>query len=283
MTALSGDASDAVNPQRAYPPGVIVAGMHRSATSLVASTLVACGWRAPGELLKADHGNTRGYFEDRRMHDLHRRLLESYETAWDLGPRLRKLRKRTLSLSPREATVEEVVGEFRSDGPWVWKNPRATLFLDGWAERFPEAQFVICVRSPSSVIDSMWRRGDRLRITNKVRLYKLKRTARMISVWHRYNAMAYRFARRHPDRAIVVRIPDDLDVLAASTQPRLFDPAMLQNRAPLQLRAIAGLAVSSQLLYWRLRRLHDATRLAVVLAGPGNAGAAGVHENRGDR
>src|SRR4051812_39135274 len=98
------------------PPGLIVAGMHRSATSLVSSAFVLRGWHAPGALLAADSGNARGYFEDRAMHELHRRLLEGYDTAWDLGPRLRRLRRKApLSLDPRADRVAELVADFRSD------------------------------------------------------------------------------------------------------------------------------------------------------------------------
>lgn len=262
-------------PEQAYcgvhPPGLIVTGMHRSATSLVASTLVACGWGTPGELLAADRGNTRGYFEDRRMHALHRRLLESYQTAWDLGPRLRQLRRSPLSIAVREDEVAELVTEFRADGPWVWKNPRATLFLESWAERVPEAQFVICVRAPAIVIDSMWRRGDRLRIGRTNRFFRVRRTARMLSVWHSYNLTAYRFARKHPERAIVVRIPEDLDQVAAAVQPPVFEPDLLSGTPRASLRVAAALAVTSQLLYRRLRSLHDPARLAAILAGPPDA------------
>ena len=207
-------------PTEGYPPGVIVAGMHRSGTSLVASILVAAGWRAPGAMLSADRGNARGYFEDRRVHDLHRRLLESYDTAWDLGPRLRELRTQPFSLAPREQAVADIVDAFRAGGPWVWKNPRATLFLDAWAERFPEAQVVICVRAPSAVVDSMWRRGSRLRITSKFRFYRIRRAARALSVWHSYNLIAYRFARSHPERVAVVRIPETSTASRGPRNPR---------------------------------------------------------------
>jgi Sulfotransferase family len=276
--AVPSDAAPGLQPQPGAvpadggrsqpPPGVIVAGMHRSGTSLVASTLVARGWHAPGPMLEAGRGNRRGHFEDRRMHDLHRRLLEAHHTAWDLGPQLRRLRRQPLSVAKRDDLVAPLVAAFRQSGPWMWKNPRATLFLESWAQRFPEAFFVICVRSPGSVVDSMWRRGDRLRIGNRGRFHRVRRTARMLSVWHSYNLIAYRFARAHRDRVAIVRIPEDLPTVAAAVDPPLFDPTLMRERARPAVRLAAASAVSSQLLYYRLRRLHDPARLSAVLAGP---------------
>jgi hypothetical protein len=80
--------------------------------------------------------------------------------------------------------------------------------------------------------------------------------------------VAYRFARRHPERVTVVRIPEDLPVLATATQPSQFDPALLAGRPRPKIRLFALFAVTSQVLYLRLRRLHDPFRLAAVLAGP---------------
>ena len=265
----SESAPDVITPGVTVPPGVIVAGMHRSGTSMVTSVLVACGWQTHGSLLPADPGNRRGYFEDGRIHNLHKNLLESYQTTWDDGPRLRELRTSSLSLAPYEQTVNNVVAAFRANGPWIWNNPRATLFLEAWSERFPEAQFVICVRSPGAVVDSVWRRGSRLGIKAAMPFYRSRRTARGLSLWHSYNLMAYRFARSHPDRVAIVRIPRDLDRLVAATPTPFVDPSLMEHKARLRLRLFSVLAVRSHLLYWRLCRLHDARRLDEVLSGPG--------------
>ena len=44
---------------------IVVAGMHRSGTSLVAGYLQSLGVDMGARLLAADHANPRGYFEDR--------------------------------------------------------------------------------------------------------------------------------------------------------------------------------------------------------------------------
>lgn len=252
------------------PPGVIVAGMHRSATSLTASTLIGCGWHQPGQVYGAERGNERGLYEDRRVYELHAAVLRHYRAGWAglRAGRLRGLRRQDLSFDTVRDELAAVVSELRSGAPWIWKNPRATLFLAAWASALPEATFVICVRSPAAVADSLMRRDDDLGSGRVRALAPAKALAKGLSLWHSYNSVAYRFATRHPERAVILRVPDDLPTLAAATDPQLFDPGLFTEQARLPVRAAATLTIRSGLLYRRLRRLHDPRRLAALLAGP---------------
>ena len=54
---------------------IIVAGMHRSGTSIVASLLSALGVDIGQRLLPPDKGNPRGYFEDIDFLEFQRRVL----------------------------------------------------------------------------------------------------------------------------------------------------------------------------------------------------------------
>lgn len=250
------------------PSGVIVAGMHRSATSLVTSVFGVCGyWMAPDQL-PPESDNPKGFFEDRRMHLLHRRWLESLDAGWDLSPRLRELRRQDLRLPAHlETETQELVDYYRGAQPWAWKNPRATLFLDEWARRFPDATVVICLRTPGAVVDSMLRRKSRLRISGRRKFYRIRRLLRGLSLWRTYNLMALRFANSHPDRTVVVRIPDDLDVLQTSAPTMVFEPGLLK-RPRKRVAWPAALALRCQWLHWRLSRLGDRARLAELLDAP---------------
>src|SRR5438309_1446215 len=57
------------------PRVLIVAGMHRSGTSLLASLLHRGGCPMGAEMLPADSNNRLGYFEDVEFLDLNRRML----------------------------------------------------------------------------------------------------------------------------------------------------------------------------------------------------------------
>jgi hypothetical protein len=250
------------------PPsqGVIVAGMHRSSTSLVASVFARNGfWMAPDQL-EAKPDNPKGYYEDAEMHRFHRQLLEHYETAWDLSPRLRELRGQILTIpDDLGPSARSLVDKYEQHPRWVWKNPRATLFLEEWARLFPDATFVICVRSPAAVVDSMLRRRDRMRISNHRRFARTRRLFRALSIWRSYNAMALRFVQSHPDRCVVVAIPGDIAVLQEASEDQVFEPSLLRPPRA-RVRWPAALAFRCQLLYRQLLR-HRNARVTLEVLG----------------
>jgi hypothetical protein len=245
--------------------GIVVAGMHRSGTSLVASVFAAAKfWVAP-QLIRPGRANPKGYFEDLKMHQLHRQMLEHYETDWNTSPRLRRLRRGApLQIPPElEPQADAIVAEYNEHAPWVWKNPRATLFLEAWAERFPDAVFVLPVREPAAVAHSLVRRGSRMGISGEGRWHRIRRLRRGVSLWYSYNAMALRFIRRQPERAVVIRIPEDLPRLQEITGQNVFEEGLLK-RPPSRVRIMGG-GVLSALLYRRLVARADVERIGILL------------------
>lgn len=221
------DRRDEPGRTQADAPGLIVAGMHRSGTSLVTSILIAAGWFAQGKMIGATRNNRRGHFENWDIHQLHRDLLRSYRSGWDRDARLRELRRagHGYSLEPLAGRVDDTVRAPRTGPPWVWKNPRATLFLKAWAELLPEARFVLCVRHPAAVADSLRRRKNAMLLADDAKAVRIRRTYRRLSLWHSYNSLAYAFARAQPERAIVVGVPDDVEQLSpAGRRPSAVRP-----------------------------------------------------------
>lgn len=248
--------------------GLIVAGMHRSATSLVTSVLRQRGWQTRGSFVASGKGNPRGLYEDRAVHDLHRSALTSYRAYWDHVTRLRELRGAPMQLRVDRAELEKTVARLRSHSPWLWKNPRASLFLADWARVLPEAQFLICVRDPAAVVDSMLRRENALGVAETARLLRQRRIVAGLSLWHTYNLHADRFAGAHPERAVIFRVPDDLPVLQDGAGATAYEPDLLGRRPPADVQALSWAAIHTQLLYRRLRARHDPGRLARIFAGP---------------
>src|SRR5262245_3946517 len=68
---------DFMDKNSADPPCYIVAGHHRSGTSVIASILQSAGLDIGQNLLGPDHGNVRGHFEDVDFLEFHRRALTS--------------------------------------------------------------------------------------------------------------------------------------------------------------------------------------------------------------
>ena len=201
-------------PRRASGPTgslLTVAGMHRSGTSLVASFLEALGVDMGRELVSLDAENPRGYFEDVGFLDLDRRLLHCSTAVTDGGHRdwgwteSEQLdRSRFGELLPAaQALIEKRSGEM--EGPWGFKDPRATLLLDFWNEVAADAKFVLLYRYPWDVADSMQRLGADVFLERPEYAYR---------IWSFYNRHLLSFYRRHSDRAVLastnalVRQPD---------------------------------------------------------------------------
>lgn len=133
--------------------------MHRSGTSLFANYLMNSGLHVGSELLKADDGNPKGYYEDIEILQLHDEILKFNNIGYMLN--LRKLpeisfaRKHVLKA---KKIVEKRISEHQL---WGWKDPRTCLFLDFWNEVIDvPKRFVFLFREPSLVYDSLRRRAS---------------------------------------------------------------------------------------------------------------------------
>ena len=177
---------------RTVPPAVIVAGMHRSGTSLAASILADAGVHLGDAVMGPGAGNPEGHFEDLEILAFHRRVLAANGLGTDGFTA-----QQEISVPPAVwPESRQLVAARRSRGlPWGWKEPRTTLFLDYWAETVSEARFLLLFRRPWEVVDSLFRRGD---------LAFALHPPLTIAVWHRYNEAIRDFHERHSDRCLLV-------------------------------------------------------------------------------
>lgn len=208
---------------------VVITGMHRSGTSLVASYLSTLGIHMGDRLIPADRRNPRGYFEDTGFVELHGRILRD-ATVEEPGHRdwgwteSERLDRGVLARYAGEARAL-AAGRAGGEGIWGWKDPRTTLLLDFWDEILEERPlYVLLYRLPWEVFDSMQRLGADVFLRNPEWAYP---------IWTFYNRHLLDFHRRHPDRSLLV-----------SVNALLRDPARL---APL-LRERLGLAVAGESL-----------------------------------
>lgn len=190
-----GDAKDGGAGADAAPASaVVIAGMHRSGTSLVASLLQRAGVHVGDELLGAHESNPHGHFEDVDFLEFHRACLDR------LGVESMPGRPITLERLGRDEIdrAAELVAAKRRTSPWGWKDPRSCLFLGFWSELLPEARFVFVYRDPIEVVLSLLRRGsDRsILVEPKVGL----------DAWKSYNGAILRHFDSHPDRCFLVEI-----------------------------------------------------------------------------
>src|SRR5689334_10369677 len=179
---------------------VVVAGMHRSGTSLVGSMLSAAGVAMGDRQLAADAHNPRGYFEDVDFLTLQRRMLWAATREDDGGHRDWGW---TESEALDEAAFEPFLGEARAllegrgdgGGRWGWKDPRTTVLLDFWQPLLPDARYVLVYRHPWGVADSMQRLGADVFVRHADYAYR---------IWAFYNERLLRFRRAHRERTLLV-------------------------------------------------------------------------------
>ncbi len=217
---------------------IVVAGMHRSGTSLVASWIEALGIDVGPALLAADSANPRGYFEDRDFVELHQRMLWDATPADDGGHRDWGWTEHGVldraAIARHRPDAERLVEQRRARAKaWGWKDPRTSLLLDFWHELLPEARYVFVYRRPWDVADSMERLGAEVFIG---------RPDYAFSIWNAYNRALLAFQDAHPDRCLL------LSVHALAAAPSATVSALAESlgapRAAAMERAAARLETS---------------------------------------
>ncbi|MFL6290901.1 MAG: glycosyltransferase [Thermoanaerobaculia bacterium] len=181
---------------------LVVAGMHRSGTSLVASLAAAAGVDMGERLMEADQANPRGYFEDVGFLSLQQRMLADSTPADDGGHRdwgwteSERLDRERFARHQEEARSLIEAGR-RAGRPWGWKDPRTTLALEFWDGLLGDARYLLVYRYPWDVADSMQRLGAEVFLRNPEYAYR---------IWAFYNRHLLDFHRRHRERSLLVGV-----------------------------------------------------------------------------
>jgi len=139
-----------------------IVGMHRSGTSMITRLLNICGLELgpPDRLLKADKANPLGHFEHRGFLDIDRKLLKHFHATWKSPPELAPGWEDDLGLAPLLDQARALTAGFPEGRSWGWKEPRASLFLPFWRRAIPKMGFLICLRNPLAVAESLQRRNS---------------------------------------------------------------------------------------------------------------------------
>lgn len=188
---------------------IVVTGMHRSGTSLVAMTMETLGvpFGDHAAFYAADQWNAKGYFERRDVMDLNSRMITRLDrTGSSLSAMVGQVRylmepslETILARGPLFSDEMRVIRDETGDG--AIKDPRLCLTWSAWAQVVDVRAAVICIRHPFEVADSL-RRRQRIPMPIGFRFW-------------RYHTRALR--DRTPPGAVVV----DLDSLMVNPGPEL--------------------------------------------------------------
>jgi hypothetical protein len=220
---------------------LVVLGMHRSGTSALTRVLNLLGAELSGDLLPANAGNPLGYWESAEGVALHDSVLAELGSSWDsllpfsferlTSPAAQRLRAGLLELLRRD---------FGTAPLFVIKDPRicrlVPLWLDLLHEFGAEPRFILSIRHPGEVADSLARRDGMAR-------------DKAMFLWLRYVLEAERDTRGcprtvllYPDlvrdwRAAITRVGQELAIEwprsptgAAPEIDRFIAPELHRNR-----------------------------------------------------
>jgi hypothetical protein len=186
---------------------LIVAGFHRSGTSLVCQLLHRAGLFLGYDLLGAVFSNPYGHFEDVEIYDLHERILADNGYDWLVSkPFL------PVITDPHWRTMESIIGRRNAEhGLWGFKDPRVCLFMMPWKHLLPDAKTLLVYRHFADTTYSLGRRQsvellrDPEGITRKYRRF-WEEPDLALRMWLTSNEALLSFARVYPEDTLAVSL-----------------------------------------------------------------------------
>jgi len=164
------------------PVLLLVAGMHRSGTSLLAHVLQRMGLACPSELVGPCPSNPDGHFEPAFVSQTHERLLVRLQRWWPSAAGTAPMPPGWLDSDPAREAGTALLAWLQqqgasTEGPLMIKDPRLCLVLPLWRRLAAELgwpiQLVINSRSPLQVAASLVERDALVAGMSVQRAYQL--------------------------------------------------------------------------------------------------------------
>ncbi|WP_163712847.1 sulfotransferase [Mangrovibacterium lignilyticum] len=198
---------------------LIVLGMHRSGTSMLAQWLTKCGFDMGKEMIGPGNGNSDGHFEDRQFYQLHKTILKANNQTYKVSKPI------SLNYSQDVASQAAALYDDRKDlDCWGWKDPRTCLTMDLWHKIIPSYNCIIVYRDYHQVVDSLFRRKHKA-IQNfknpieqgiqkiKYQLFEQQAANHFLNVWIEYNRRILENRRRlNASNYIVIKESSLVDI-----------------------------------------------------------------------
>jgi hypothetical protein len=225
---------------------LIVAGFHRSGTSLVCQLLHRAGLFLGYDLMGATFSNPYGHYEDIEVYDLHEQILADNGRTWLVSePFL------PVIIEPRWRRMERFIQRRNAEHDlWGFKDPRVCLFMMIWKHLLPNARVLLVYRHFSDTTHSLSRRQSVELFSHPAgpeRMYRRfwEEPDLALRMWLAHNELLLTFARAYPEdtlalsldmvrsgfpviRAVNRRWGLGLDEVPAS---EVFDPTAIERRS----------------------------------------------------
>jgi len=188
---------------------LIIAGMHRSGTSLITNWLHRCGLQVGENLVGANAGNKEGHFEDTEFLKMHEEILT------DNGyPSTGLVAGANISVSEYHLEKLKAIIHIKNKHfeQWGWKEPRTCLFLDQYRKLLPQAKYLVITRDYGPVVNSLLKRDFEAIDVHKL---SLKFSKRIKWKMYRRNRARRKYYREYAEDYLKVWIDYNERILAA--------------------------------------------------------------------
>ncbi len=140
---------------------VIIAGMHRSGTSMVTQVLKSAGvyLGADEDLLGPSPDNEKGHLENLCFLSINERILTLFGGGWDYPPHFSEGWENSPVLDSLKIDAINLISHFKKYPFWGWKDPRNTILIPFWKSLLPNAKIILCLRNPIEVAKSLYKRN----------------------------------------------------------------------------------------------------------------------------
>ncbi len=141
---------------------IIVLGMHRSGTSVIAGLLNLMGaYFAPANVaLPADVTNPKGYWERKDVIIANKTLMESMGATWHQISQWNILQTTDKQKNQFQQEVKPILDDLNQYPHWMLKDPRLCLTLPLWQPYFDNPIYIVVYRNPIQIAQSLHKRNQ---------------------------------------------------------------------------------------------------------------------------
>jgi hypothetical protein len=145
---------------------VVITGMHRSGTSMLANWLKACGLNVGSNLVGNNSSNPYGHFEDWEFVDIHNIAVNNEGTYL-----FEKALSENLINNIKEKAKPLINQKNKTLEHWGFKDPRTCMFLEMYEELLDNPVYVFIYRNYSDASNSYFNRELLYNRKNNIKRY----------------------------------------------------------------------------------------------------------------
>jgi hypothetical protein len=182
---------------------VIILGMHRSGTSLIAEVFHEIGIFMGNDL--------NSHYESKVIKDINDNILSAAHGSWDYPLPIEKLIMNRLSYNnvvrdlKNKLNKKKFLVEFwgtrnlflkkHKKIKWGWKDPRTTITFPFWLKIWPDAKVIFIYRNGVDVADSLFRREKKREGIISSKAYSLRNLDinEAFKLWDEYNSIFLKY------------------------------------------------------------------------------------------